>query len=166
MSFTRDMVATYRGPRRVIARHLAIGPREDRALAILMAGCAIIFVAQWPRLAREAHLSGQDLNPLLGGALMAWIFIMPLVLYALAMLSQLFFKLLRKPIPGYAARMALFWALLASTPLILLQGLVAGFIGAGAALSAVGFLWSVGFFWFWTAGLVTALKMNAKGQGA
>ena len=75
MSLVTDIVGTYRGPRRVVRRILAAGVREDRALVILMAGCAVMFVAQWPKLAREAHLTGAELNPMLGGALLAWLFL-------------------------------------------------------------------------------------------
>ncbi|THD74900.1 YIP1 family protein [Thalassobius vesicularis] len=154
MAVTRDIVATYRGPGRVVARLLAMGQREDRALAILMAGCVVVFVAQWPRLAREAHLNPEiELNMLLGATLLAWVMIAPLILYVLALVSHLVAKALRGRGTGFGARIALFWALLASSPLILLQGLVAGFIGAGPALSAVGFIWLVIFAWFWLAGL-------------
>lgn len=154
MAVTRDIVATYRGPGRVVARLLAMGQREDRALAILMAGCVVVFVAQWPRLAREAHLNPEiELNMLLGATLLAWVMIAPLIMYVLALVSHLVAKALRGRGTGFGARIALFWALLASSPLILLQGLVAGFIGAGPALSAVGFIWLVIFAWFWLAGL-------------
>ena len=88
MPVTTDIVATYRGPRRVVRRLLEMGPREDRALVMLIAACVVVFVAQWPRLAREAHLSEQALNPLLGASLMAWLFIAPLLLYALALLTH------------------------------------------------------------------------------
>ena len=53
---------------------------------------------------------------------------------------------------AYGARLALFWALLASSPLILLHGLTAGFIGPGLELQIVGLLWCVIFFWFWIGG--------------
>ena len=78
MSVTRDILATYKGPGQVVSRRLAMGIREDRGLAVLMAACVTIFIAQWPRLAREAHLSGQELNMMLGGSLLVWVFIMPL----------------------------------------------------------------------------------------
>jgi hypothetical protein len=39
---------------------------------------------------------------------------------------------------------------------LLLYGLVSGFIGAGAALSAVGILWVIVFSWFWIAGMMRA----------
>ena len=129
MPVTADITATYRGPGRVIGRLLDAGQREDRALVILMAFCVLMFIAQMPRLAREAHLNGTDLNMLMGGALMAWVFIAPLVLYLLAAVSHLVARLVGAKGSWYGARLALFWALLASSPLVLLHGLVAGFIG-------------------------------------
>ncbi len=153
MPVSRDIVATYRGPRRVVARLLAMGVREDRALALLMGGCALVFVAQWPRLAREAHLAGEALNPRLAGALLGWMVIAPLMFYGLAFLSQLVARLLGGRVTGYGARIALFWAFLAASPLLLLHGLVAGFIGPGAGLTVVGAIWCGVFLWFWLSGL-------------
>lgn len=156
MPVTRDIVATYGGPRRVLRRQLALGPREDRALAVLMAGCVVVFIAQMPRLARQAHLSGEDLNPLLGGTLMAWVFIAPLILYALAQITHWAARALGGKGSPFGARLALFWAILASSPLILLNGLVAGFIGPGPALTLVGLVWLAVFGWFWGASLYEA----------
>ncbi|MGR3374077.1 YIP1 family protein [Pseudooceanicola nanhaiensis] len=154
MSAITDIAATYRGPGGVLRRLLARGQREDRALAILMAGCALVFVAQWPRLAREAHLTGQDLNPLLGASLLGWIIIMPLVLYLLAGVAHIIARVLGGRGSFYGARLALFWALLAASPLLLLHGLVAGFIGPGPQLVLVGALWCAVFLWFWLGGMV------------
>ncbi|OIQ32103.1 MAG: YIP1 family protein [Alphaproteobacteria bacterium MedPE-SWcel] len=156
MAVTSDILATYRGPRKVIARLLCMGPREDRLLAFLMGACALMFIAQMPRLAREAYLTGQELNMLLGGALLGIVFIAPLGLYALAWVSHLILRSLGGQGGGYQSRLALFWAFLAATPLLLLNGLVAGFIGSGSALIAVGVLWSLVFLWFWIAGLTQA----------
>lgn len=153
MPVTRDIAATYRGPRRVMRRLLDMGPREDRALALLMASCVVVFIAQWPRLAREAHLSGEDLYPLLGGTLMAWLFIAPLLLYGIAFVSHLVLRAMGAHGSGFAARLSLFWAFLAASPLILLHGLVAGFIGPGAALNLVGVLWCGIFLWFWISNM-------------
>jgi hypothetical protein len=153
MAVTTDLTATYRGPARVMRRLLSMGPREDRALAFLMAACVIVFFAQLPRLAREAHLTGQELNMLLGGALMGWVFIAPMFFYGLAGLSHLVARLFGGQGDWYGARLALFWSFLASTPLLLLNGLVAGFIGPGPALNGVGILWMVVFVWFWISSL-------------
>lgn len=156
MPVTADITATYRGPGRVMNRLLAAGRREDRVLAFLMAFCVVMFVAQLPRLSREAHLSGQDLNMLLGATLMAWVFVAPLLLYLLAGVSHLVARVFGGKGDGYGARLALFWSLLASSPLILLHGLVAGFIGPGPALQGVGLVWFVVFGWFWISSLRNA----------
>jgi hypothetical protein len=158
MSVARNIAATYRGPKRVIARLLSDGPREDRALAYVMAACALMFIAQLPRLARESHLTGEDLNMLMGGALLGTVFIAPLLLYGLAWLSHLVAKVFGGQGSFWSARMALFWALLASAPLLLLHGLVAGFIGPGPQLTIVGLAWCAAFFCFWGTGLWCAEK--------
>lgn len=158
MSVLRDIAATYRGPRRVIRRLRAAGPREDRLLVFVMAGCGLVFVAQWPRLARVSHLTGEELNPLLGGTLLAWLFIMPLVFYALAFVSWLVMRVLGGRGSGADTRLALFWALLASAPLVLLTGLMAGFVGPGPGLQLVGAAWLAMFCWFWLSGLAVAWR--------
>ncbi len=161
MSVVMDILATYRGPSRVMRKLVSMGQREDRALAILMMGCATIFVAQWPRLARQSHLTGEELNPLLGGALMAWLFIMPLVFYTLALLVYFSFRAFGSQGQSWGLRLALFWAVLAASPLVLLDGLVAGFLGQGVPRMIVGAIWLAMFFWFWFAGSITAAKESA-----
>jgi hypothetical protein len=156
MAASRDIVATYRGPRRVFARLLSGDAREDRALIYLMAACLIFFVAQTPRLAREAHLAGVELNMLLGATMMAWLFIAPLLLYLIAGITHLLARIVGGRGRGYDARIALFWALLASSPIVLLHGLTAGFIGTGIELTLVGLVWLCVFLWFWLTGFYVA----------
>lgn len=154
MSVSRDIVASYRDPAPVLRRRTAGGPREDRALAILMAACLLIFVSQWPRLAREAYFDpGIPFEARLGAALLAWLFIVPLVLYLLGALSHRALRLLGARGSWYDARLALFWALLAAAPLWLLNGLVAGFIGPSLQLTLVGAVALAAFLWFWVRGL-------------
>lgn len=149
MAVTTDIIATWRGPRRVMRRLLAMGRREDRALAFVMAFCVISFIAQMPALARKAHLEGVELNPLLGGALLGAVIILPLMLYVVAAISRLVARVFGGQGTWYGARLALFWSLLATTPLLLLRGLVAGFIGPGPVQFGVDALWLVVFLWFW-----------------
>jgi len=161
MSIARNIAATYRGPGRVMSQLLSMGPREDRALAYLMGACALMFIAQLPRLSREAHLTGADLNMLMGGALMGLIFLAPLMFYAIAWLSHVIARVFGGKGTFYTARMALFWALLASTPVLLLHGLVAGFVGPGPQLQLVGLIWCGVFLWFWGSGLLRAERGDA-----
>jgi hypothetical protein len=137
-------------------RLLSAGTREDRALAMLMAGCVLAFISQLPRLSREAHLTGEELNPMLGGALFAWLFIAPLMFYLIAALSHLVARLFKGNGDWFGARLALFWAFLAASPLMLLNGLTAGFVGPGAALTLVGFVWFVAFMVIWLVSLKVA----------
>ncbi|SLN29558.1 Yip1 domain protein [Roseivivax jejudonensis] len=156
MAVTTDIAATYRGPGAVMRRLLAMGQREDRALAMAMGACFLTFLSSLPRLAREAHLTETSLDQMLGGALMGWIFIAPLGLYAIAALSHLVAKAVGGRGDWYGARLALFWSFLASTPLILLNGLVAGLVGPGAGLTLVGVAWCAIFAWFWLRSLKIA----------
>ena len=158
MSLSREILATYRGPGKVVARLLSQGPREDRALMLVMAACALFFIAQMPALSRQAHLEETELNPLLGGALLAWLVLAPLLFYLIAFLSHLVAKLFGGKGSAYGARLALFWALLAATPLVLLNGLVAGLMGPGLQLTLVGLVWFAVFLWFWLSGLAAAQK--------
>jgi hypothetical protein len=158
MAATRNILATYRAPGRVVAAIVAQGEREDRAVVYLMLGCLLVFVAQMPRLARQSYFTGEDLSMLMGATLMAWLFIMPLALYVVGWLTYLVARVLGSSITGFAARMALFWALLASCPLVLLWGLTAGFIGPGVEMTGVGALWCAVFLWFWASGFRGATR--------
>lgn len=155
MSVAGDIVATWRAPRAVFRSRVGeqgAHPREDRALAVLILACGLVFVGHWPRLVRQSQLTGEELNPLLGGALFAWMFLMPLVLYAIGTLSHLIAKAFGGRGSAYRARFALFWALLAATPAWLLTGLVAGFMGPGVAQQAVGAVALGAFLVFWALG--------------
>lgn len=154
MSVTRDIVRTYRAPRQVLRRQLAGPENEGRALVYVMLACLLVFVAQWPRLSREAFLDPSvPLDARLGGALLGWIFIAPLFFYVLAGLSHLLMRLIGRPSTGYGARLALFWALLAVSPLWLLYGLASGFLGGGPQLALIGLPLLLIFLAFWVIGL-------------
>jgi hypothetical protein len=153
MSVTRDMAATWRRPGRVAARHLERGASEPRLLAFVMGGSLLMFVAQWPRLARESHLSGTPMGEIIGGEIMRLIFLLPLFLYLIALLSHWVMRGLKGQGTAFAARLALFWAFLASGPLLLLVGLVSGFVGPGMQLEMTKLIYWLVFLWFWSAGL-------------
>lgn len=157
MAVSTEILRSWRGPGAATRRQLQAGVGEARALAYLMAACALIFVAQWPRLSREAYLNREvPLEALLAGALQGIVIYLPLLLYGVAALSHLLARLLGGRGSWLGARLALFWTLLASTPLFLLHGLVAGFLGPGPALNAVGLLLITGFLGHWLLALIGA----------
>ena len=86
----------------------------------------------------------------------AMLMIWPLMAYGLAGLTHLVARLLGGRGSWYSARLALFWALLASSPAWLLHGLVAGFIGPGPALSVVGGILLLAFLTIWALCLAEA----------
>jgi len=152
MAVTTDIIATWRRPAQVMRKLLSMGRREDRALAMLIVACLIIFVAQWPRLSREVYLAGEGGPPL--EAVMAITFfsmlmIWPLVAYALAGLTHLVARIIGGQGTWYSARLALFWSLLAVSPAWLFHGLVAGFIGPGAAQTVAGAILLIAFLAIW-----------------
>ncbi len=131
-------------------------------LAILMAGCALMFVSRMPSLAREAHLTGQEQTMLLSNALFGIIFVAPLALYTLALIAHFLARGLRGTGESHAARLALFWSFLATSPLMLLNGLVAGMIGPGTELNLIGGLWFSAFLWFWVSGMYQGYWAGAQ----
>ena len=156
MAVTRDIVEAHLRPRRVMARLLRMGQREDRVLAMLMGGCIILFVSQWPYRARQAHLTGETLTDHIQHDAVGLIFVLPLLAYGVAALLRLISRIFGAKADYYSARLAMFWALLASSPALVLAGMVKGFIGLGAANSIVGALWLLVFLWVLGNSLIEA----------
>jgi len=148
-----DIIRTYRTPGAVVRHRIGPGENEGGALVTLMLACGLIFVAQWPRLSRVAFETGQEVQMLIGGTLLAWLFMMPLVFYVLATAITALLRVAGGRATGYEGRMATFWPLLAASPLWLLWGLTSGFIGQGPAATITGALALVAFLIFWGAGL-------------
>ena len=156
MSATDDILRSYRAPRAVMRSLLARGRSEPWALTILLSALAVVFIAQWPRLSRQAHLDAdQPMTGLMVGTGLALLAALP-VFYLLAAASHMVARGLGGRGSFYSARLALFWALLAVSPLMLLQGLVAGFIGAGVQMQLMSGLVGLAFVAIWIAGLRVA----------
>lgn len=149
MTVSTDMVATWRRPREVLRRHLARGQSEPFAFTLLLVFLILAFVGQWPIAAREAFQAGEpSALPRILARAFAVLATIPLW-YLLAALSRLVARALGGRGTWYGARIALFWALASIGPLMLLQGMVAGMIGPGAALSAVTLVVGLAFLALW-----------------
>lgn len=139
-------------PRRVV-RGLARMPERVK-LVVLMAAMLIFLVAQAPMRAREAQLDpSMPFEARMGGALLAVMFLMPLIAYTVAGLVSLLSRATPWRLDQGGSRLALFWALLAVAPAELLSGLVAGLIGPGLPLSLTRVLTGIGFVMIWGAGI-------------
>ncbi|MDE0851097.1 hypothetical protein [Yoonia sp.] len=156
MAVTTDIVRTWRSPRVVMRELLGHGQREDRAIAYVMAACLILYVAQWPRLKRAEQFElygpdgASDFQMNAGIAFFSMLIVWPLGLYAIAAVSHLVAKIFRSKGTHYAARLALFWSLLTTTPVLLLHGLTVGLIGPGSAANLVGGVWVISFIAIWS----------------
>ena len=150
MTVTTDLVATWRHPRVILRQHLARGPSEPFALSFLLIFLALAFIGQWPGAAREAFLAGESsASPRIIARAFAVLATIPLW-YGLAALGHVVARAMGGQGTWYGARVALFWALACIGPLLLLQGLVSGMIGTGAALTLVTLLVGVAFLWLWS----------------
>ena len=152
MALVPRILQTWRAPGAAV-RGMA-GLSEAGLLALLLGTMAVYFVAQWPAHARAAALDPSvPLDARLGGALLATLFMMPLIVMAVAAVAQLVARAFGLRLDGRASRLALVWALAAVAPVMLLQGLVAGLIGPGPQMTAVNLLAGAAFVVFWIAGL-------------
>lgn len=146
------ILRTWRAPGETVRGMTAMS--EAALLALLLGTMALYFVAQWPAHARAAALDPSvPLQARLGGALLATMFLMPLVVMLAALVVQLVIRAFGGRIEGIESRLALVWALAAVSPLMLLQGLTQGFVGPGAAVTLVNLLAFGAFLVFWIAGL-------------
>lgn len=153
MAVTDDIVATYRGPSAVMRRLLQGERHEARALTYLIVALVVIYIAQWPGLSRAAHFAPEV--PLVQRMVAAFLAVLAMIpaFYMLAAFGHLVARALGGRGNFFGARIALFWALLAVTPLMLLHGMVAGFIGPGVQATLVGVIVFAVFLWFWLSGL-------------
>lgn len=148
------IVQSWWAPGRVVG---TLRGMPDRVLiVILMLALLVFLIAQAPEHARAAHLDPSvPMQARMGGALLAVMFMMPLLAYGVASLVAALSRLTSHPIEPVDSRLALFWALLAVSPAMLLAGLTAGLVGPGAALTATRAVAGIGFVVIWSAGLWT-----------
>lgn len=132
---------------------------ERAKLVVLMTAMLIFLIAQAPANARMAQLDPSvPFQARMGGALLAVMFMMPILAYAVASLVTILIRLTPWHLRQEDSRLALFWALLAVAPAMLLAGLVAGMIGQGPALTLVQAICGIGFLMIWGAGIAALAR--------
>jgi hypothetical protein len=155
MSVTLDIVASWRQPRAVVRRLLA-QRSEPLAFALLVTGLILLWVSLAPFLAREAYFQpDQPLTQRLLAAALAMAATVPFW-YLLAAIGHLVARMMGGQGSWYGARVALFWALVATAPALLVSGLVRGMIGLGAAANVTGSITAMVFLLFWAVMLAEA----------
>ncbi|MCU0802544.1 MAG: YIP1 family protein [Rhodobacteraceae bacterium] len=154
MPLTTDLVESWRRPRKVVRRHLDRGRSEPFAFSLLAVFLILAFIAQWPVAQRAAFEDGNSpLAPRLLAIALALLATIPLW-YGLAALSRVIARAFGGRGTWYGTRIALFWSLVAVTPVMLLQGMVAGMIGPSPGLTVVQVFAGLAFVVFWGLALV------------
>lgn len=139
------------------------GMTDASLVVVLLVAMLIFLIAQLPDHARAATLNpGVGLAPRIAGAAMAVMFLMPLVAYGVAQLVSILTLPTRWELTGKDSRLALFWALLAVAPAMLLSGLVAGLAGPSQALSATRAVAGIGFLFIWVSAIVTLVTPRRR----
>lgn len=167
------MAEAYRRPRAAMARLLAGGITEARALALLFIACALGFVASVPEAILRARAI-EIADPVAGvvaAHFFAYLFIAPLLAYGLAALAHLAARGFGARGGFFGARVALFWSALLGAPLALAVAAlraVAGDLAAPVGLAAffywlwlfvAGFAEAEGFSATWRVGAVTGVAL-------
>lgn len=149
MAVTTDILASWRNPRAGVRQHLGRGVSEPFAFTLLFVFLLLVIVGQWPQATRDAF-EAKDMSvfPRMMARVLAVLATIPLW-YGLAAVSRMIARALGGQGGWYGARVALFWALATVSPLMLLQGLVAGMIGPGPALVTMSVVVGVAFLWLW-----------------
>ncbi|MBP7242512.1 YIP1 family protein [Amaricoccus sp.] len=168
MAVGASLWRAYSDPRGAMARAAAADRGEVPSLVELMAACAMGFVASLPEARRTA--AGLDVGDAFAGVVSAhlfgYLFLLPLILYAVAAVAHL----LARPFgarDGFAgARRAIFRAALVAGPLALLvAGMrvgaeAAGLPGLGPWIDGLGY--ALLAFWLWH---LAASFAEAEGLG-
>lgn len=145
---------------------------EARGFIYLLAGLLIIFLSQIPDLTGTGlaapelteRLVGEDgpapLDARLAITLFVWLFVWPLILYVFGGLTHVLARLVGGKGQGVNARLALFWAILAVSPLFLLRGM-ASVSQSVPMVMVMNYAIAAGFFRIWLSGLYEA----ERGEG-
>lgn len=149
MSATSDILKSWTRPREVVRQHMNRGQSEPFAFTLLLAFLILVFISLWPLLSRQSLMQPEvPMVQRLVASALAVVATIPLW-YGLALISHWIARVFGGQGSGYGARLALFAALMAVGPGMLLRGLVAGIIGAGVQANLVSGLVGIAFLWMW-----------------
>lgn len=152
MSLVRDIIGSYRSPRKTVRAQLNAGVREEVNLFYVMMFGLMNFVSQLPNIAKTAATTSQSLAGLTAQQFVASVFMMPLMLYVIAAVVHMIMRVFNSKATYGEARRVLFWAALVTVPFVLILGIVSAFFSLNVTL-AVSILTLLVFCWQWTYGL-------------
>lgn len=154
MSTVSAILRSYRAPREVMRAQRASGADEGLGLMWLFIACILFFIARLPALSRQSHFASLEgiEQPVASLALPIFygtVLLAPFMFLMIAAGSHLVAKLFGGQGEWLDARLALFWALLCTAPVVLFQGMVAGFVGPGPGLTLANAMVFGAFMFIW-----------------
>lgn len=163
MALPIEIMRAWVAPKQAMARRLAEGVREDRALMYLILACVLIALSQVPRLSSQSgEMADIPFEALISAMIFGWLFVMPLAAYFIAAITRLLARLFGGKGTWSTARLALFWSLLVAAPLWVLNGLLEALNAPTAIMNISGIL-AVGMFLFvWAASFFQAESVKGN----
>lgn len=164
MTLYREIIAAYRGPAASMQRQMAQVKGEERLLVYIVLACFLLFVARVPGLMVLAQTSpNPEITPtsLIGTSFAVTLFFAPLFFYAIAAVSHMIARIFGGKGSYFEARLALFWALLITTPLVLLSSLLNIVLPSLTVIQSSGLLIFLIFAYFWASCLNVAEKFRS-----
>ena len=149
MALTSDIVESWHSPRRVVRRLRGAGRSEPFVFTFLFVFLLMAIVSAAPLLARQAALEHGPVAPRLLGAVYGAVIAVP-ILYSLAALGHLVARLMGGTGSFYDGRLALFWALICTTPAMLVCGLARALTQNTLGVTILGFLTLAVFLIFYS----------------
>ena len=165
MAVATDIVRAYAGPRRTARLVLSKVDTESKALALVMIGCTFLFIAQFPELVLQGRTNaGQPtLAAMAAGRFIGTLLFAPLMFYLLAGATGALMRLLDRQISWLHSRVSLFWAVLAASPLVLIEAVAGGLQLNDLVQQTVSVATIVLFTAFWVSGLVESTSLAGRG---
>jgi hypothetical protein len=129
-------------------RHIDNGIAEEQTLFFALLFGGLSFLSQLPEIAKRAHLTDDSLPAMTAAQFIASVFMMPLLMYAIAAISHLILGRFGGQGDHIGARRALFWAGVVTAPVMLFATIVSTYLPDAriplAAVTTMVFIWQ----WF------------------
>ena len=160
MSALADIVAFHLRPRFVARKRLTETVSEGQAFCYLILACLLLFFIQLPEMLcfvanGESHL---PFDAVASAQLIGALVFAPLFFYFLSAVAGLAIRVTNRRLAWRDSRVALFWALLASVPSMMVLGLVRVLTQSAIILWPLSALTGMIFLLFWASGLREAIS--------
>ena len=162
-SLTTSILQAWKDIRASMRAQMALPKDESRLLFYLFLGCALGFVAGLPQALAQARLIEEEgaVTGVIMGRLFASIFVAPLALYGISALATLITRLMGGNGSFFTGRLALFWAILVSLPVLLLSGALGATPLSPNVIGWISFAAYAVFLWIWSECLAEGFGLRS-----